>query len=252
MKLDSVIVNIDLACLLGGMDSAAILQHFRYWTNINATDKNMVRDGRVWVFASRKAIQNVFPCITDQRIRTILDKLVEGGYLIKGEYSLSMTSKATWYSLSDMAKSLFDGVSAPLVNSTNGLVKTTNDINNKEKNTLTIEDKIARFKNSCEKYVEKYGRDIVDEFFNHYAQVCPNGELLCERKRRVDGAFDVGRRLSTWATNERKWSEGRRGTYQTPQPSQQPKPQKPKKTPWEEMGLSKEEYVELTNGGFIK
>lgn len=239
MKLDSVIVNIDLACLLGGMDSAAILQHFRYWTNINASDPNMFRDGRVWVFASRKAIQNVFPCISDQRIRTILDKLVEGGYLIKGEYSLSMTSKATWFSLSDMAKSLFDGGLAPLVKSTNGLVKSTNDINNKEnKKEYTIEEKRVILREKCEPYVGKYGREMIEAFLNYWGQA--NGNLiLCEIAKRKAGAFDLPRRLATWAQNNYGKPNG-------PKPQAQPRPKAtPSRPIWEEMGLTYEQYEKV-------
>ena len=239
MKLDSVIVNIDLACLLGGMESAAILQHFRYWTNINASDPNTFKDGRVWVFASRKSIQNVFPCITDQRIRTILDKLVEGGYLIKGEYSLSMTSKATWYSLSDTAKSLFDGGLAPLVKSTNGLVKSTNDINNNNKKEYTIEEKQAILREKCEPYVDKYGREMIEAFLNYWGQV--NGNLiLCEIAKRKAGAFDIPRRLATWAQNNYGKPNGPKP--QAVRPTQQSKPSRPI---WEEMGLTYEQYEKV-------
>lgn len=239
MKLDSISVNIDLACMVGGLESAAILQHFRYWTNINASNQEMFKDGRIWVFASRKGIQNVFPCISEQRIRTIIDKLVEGGYLIKGDYSLSMTSKATWYSLSDMAKSLFDGDSAPLVKSTNGLVKSTNDINNKNKKEYTIEEKKRIFREKCEPYVETYGRKMIDDFLNYWCAENDTHTLLaCEIAKRKSGTFDIASRLRTWAGKE----------YNKPsiqKPIQQPKPQTPKRTPWEQMGLTEEQYRTL-------
>ena len=244
MKLDSISVNIDLACMVGGLESAAILQHFRYWTNINATNPDMFKDGRIWVFASRKGIQNIFPCISEQRIRTIIEKLIEGGFLIKGDYSLSMTSKATWYSLSDMAKSLFDGGLEPLVKSTNGLVKPTNDINNKKENKLTIEEKREQFKAACEKYVPQYGRTMIDAFLNYWGQA--NGELLlCEIAKRKSGAFDIPRRLSMWASKE----------YNKPsQPSAPQRPVQPKsgKTPWEALGLTYEQYQEVVVKGQAK
>ena len=121
---------------------------------------------------------------------------------------------------------------------------------NDKKSKLSVEEKIEAFRATCAKFVEKYGEDVVRGFFNHYAQVCPNGELLCERKRRVDGAFEVSRRMATWAQNEEKW-HGNKPAQNTPQrPVAQPR--KPKKTPWEEMGLSYEDYVKLNNGGLFK
>lgn len=238
MKLDSISVNIDLACMVGGMESAAILQHFRYWTNINASDPQMFKDGRVWVFASRKSIQNVFPCISEQRIRTIIDRMVENGYLLKGDYSLAMTSKATWYSLSDMAKSLFDGGLAPLVKSTNGLVKSTSDINNNKKE-YTIEEKQKILRDKCEPYVEKYGREMIEAFLNYWGQV--NGNLLlCEITKRKVGAFDIPRRLATWASN----NEGRANGPKKPT-TVTPKQKTVYKNPWDLLGISKEEYQKL-------
>ena len=120
---------------------------------------------------------------------------------------------------------------------------------NDKKSKLSVEEKIEAFRATCAKFVEKYGEDIVRGFFNHYAQVCPNGELLCERKRRVDGAFEVSRRMATWAQNEEKWHGNKPSQNTTQRPVAQPR--KPKKTPWEEMGLSYEDYVKLNKGGLF-
>lgn len=228
--------------MVGGLESAAVLQHIRYWSNINASDPQMFRDGRVWVYASRRSIGEIFPCISEQRIKTILTRLVEDGYLIKGDYSLALTYKATWFSLSDMAKSLFEGTTLPLVKSTNGLVKSTNDKNNINKKEYTIEEKQKILRDKCEPYVEKYGREMIEAFLNHWGQV--NGNLLlCEITKRKVGAFDIPRRLATWASKE--YNRPRNKQYQTgtlPQPQPVARPQK---TPWEELGLSYEEYQKV-------
>ena len=150
-----------------------------------------------------------------------------------------MTSKATWFSLSDMAKSLFDGGLAPLVKSTNGLVKSTNDINNKEnKKEYTIEEKRAILREKCEPYVGKYGREMIEAFLNYWGQA--NGNLiLCEIAKRKAGAFDLPRRLATWAQNNYGKPNG-------PKPQAQPKPKAtPSRPIWEEMGLTYEQYEKV-------
>ena len=235
MKIDSLIVNVELACTVG-LEGAIILQHFRYWTNINATDDSMFRDGRVWVFSSRKAITNIFPFLSEQKIRTTIDKLIDGGYIIKGDYNLSLTNKSCWYALSDTAVELFDGGSASLVKTTNGLVNATNGINNKKENKLSIEEKRAILRQKCEPYVAQYGRDMVEAFLNYWGEA--NGELMrCEIAKRKSGAFEISRRLATWASKE--YNQPKLPVTTQPAVKQETKPI------WESLGMTKEQYDEM-------
>lgn len=104
-----------------------------------------------------------------------------------------------------------------------------------------VERKTREFKDACEKYVPKFGRDTVDEFFNYYAQVGDRGLLLWEIKKKKEGAFDLGRRIATWDRNNKKWQ----GNKPQPQPQPVQHPQRKKKTMWEQMGLTYEEYIGL-------
>ena len=238
MRIEYVVVKTDLACEVGLAESI-ILGHFHYWTNINASDPTMFKDGRVWLFASRKAIQDVLPFLSDKTIRGCVDRLVEGGWILKGDYSLSMTSKSTWYSLSDMALSWFNGNQSSLAERANGLVKRANDIKDNNKKEYTIEEKRQILRDKCEPYVEKYGRPMIEAFLNYWVAENDSHTLLaCEIAKRKTGTFDIPRRLATWAQN----NEGR-AYGPKPQPVQQP--QRKKKTMWEQMGLSYEQYIGL-------
>ena len=119
-----------------------------------------------------------------------------------------------------------------------------NTIKEKKEN-LSLEEKRAKFRSMCDPYIEKYGKKMVDEFYLYWSEANGN-KMKCEIAKQRCGAFEVGRRLATWASK----TYNQTGYQSQPQPT--PQPQRPKKTPWEEMGLSKEDYVLLMNGQLIK
>nr|DAT75945.1 MAG TPA: LexA DNA binding domain [Caudoviricetes sp.] len=110
-----------------------------------------------------------------------------------------------------------------------------NKDNNKDKtDEQVLSEKRAKFHEMCEPYVDKYGRTMVNAFIDYWTEA--NGrKLRWEVKRAESGAFEISRRLATWAGKE----------YNKPsvqKPVFQPKPQTPKRTPWEQMGLTEEQY----------
>lgn len=238
MKLDTYTFNVGLATEIG-LEESIILQHFRYWTNNNASRDEFFREGRVWLYASRKSILETFPFLTDRVIRTALSHLEEGGWIIRGE---SDTRKGTWFALSDATLALYNGDMETLVKLTKTLVKTTNDINinnNINKKEYSLDEKRKILRDKCEPYVEKYGRPMIEAFLNYWGAENDTHTLLaCEIAKRKTGTFDIPRRLATWAQN----NEGR-AYGPKPQPVQQP--QRKKKTMWEQMGLTYEEYIGL-------
>lgn len=123
--------------------------------------------------------------------------------------------------------------------------KDNNIDNNKDKtDEQVLSEKRVKFREMCEPYVEKYGRTMINAFIDYWTEA--NGRRLrWEVKRAESGAFEISRRLATWAGKEYN-----KPTASTPQrPVAQPR--KPKKTPWEEMGLSYDDYVKLNNGGLF-
>ena len=124
-----------------------------------------------------------------------------------------------------------------------------NNIDNNKDNNKTEEQILAekrdKFREMCEPYVEKYGRTMINAFIDYWTEA--NGRRLrWEVKRAESGAFEISRRLATWASKE--YNKPKATTPQRPVAQ----PRKPKKTPWEEMGLSYEDYVKLNNGGLFK
>ena len=100
--------SVELATKIG-VREAIILQHLFWWHQHNASVPNMCIDGRVWFYIPVSQITYIFPYFTNNAVRTILDKLIEAGYLVKdhkgeGQQKFNRTN---WYALTNSALSLF-------------------------------------------------------------------------------------------------------------------------------------------------
>ena len=220
----------------------------------------IVQEGEVWYPYSDDGMARDFPLLfgVPKRCYKNLSELADKGFVVVNKVGKTKVVRFTslcgaWNK--EKSENGLNESEIGLKQSENGLnlekeekyTKEERDIYTKKEKIIekkkiwTIEEKIEAFRASCERFIPKYGSELVAEFVNHYSQVGSNGLLLCEIKKKKDGAFDIGRRLATWASNDKKWHPERN---MSPAP---PTPSRPKKTPWEEMGLTKEQYIELFN-----
>lgn len=109
--------NVQLATEIG-LEECIILQHFYYWHKISCENEKMIVDNSVWFFTSRKNIQSVFPYLSEQKIKTCISKLLEGGYIKKANNPNRMV-KTNWYALTDKSLAIFGDNSQRLVKITN-------------------------------------------------------------------------------------------------------------------------------------
>lgn len=120
-----------------GLREAIILQHFYWWHEHNSEIPAMNIDGRVWFFLTISKIQDTFPYLSIQGVKTIVKNLIENGYLIKdhkGE-GKDKFKRTTWYSLTDVSIQLFH---LPIL--TNGEVKINHEVNNIVNTTSSNEE----------------------------------------------------------------------------------------------------------------
>lgn len=111
MGLDTHSFNVSLASRFGLIE-AIIIQHSYYWYGLNKDNPDMTKDGKVWFFRSVSQIAEVYPYLTVDKVRRTIDRLVEVGILIKGNYSSDKFKKANWYSLSDEIIRIMKGENA--------------------------------------------------------------------------------------------------------------------------------------------
>ena len=86
-----------------GTNAAVLYQNILFWTQKNAANKKHIRDGYVWTYNSRAAFSVLFPYLTQSQIRTAMQKLVDSGLVIRGEYNAMMYDKTSWYAVAESA-----------------------------------------------------------------------------------------------------------------------------------------------------
>lgn len=97
--------DVDMAIRYGVVE-AIILNHMEYWIELNRTNGRNFYDGRYWTFNSMKAMSEIFPYLTEKKIRTALKNLQEQGLILTGNYNKSAYDRTLWYAFSDLAESI--------------------------------------------------------------------------------------------------------------------------------------------------
>lgn len=74
--------------------------------------------------------------------------------------------------------------------------------NNKEENNINIEERKQKFAISLNPYLEKYGREFLNDFYLYWTEPTLNNKKL---KYELEKTWSLDRRLSTWETNAKKY-----------------------------------------------
>lgn len=80
-----------------GSDAAIMFSNIQYWVYRNAANNKNLHDSKYWTYNSVSAWTEIFEWLSIRQIRTCLSKLVEGGYLIEGEYNKDSRDRTKWY-----------------------------------------------------------------------------------------------------------------------------------------------------------
>jgi hypothetical protein len=91
-----------------GINAAIILENIAYWVAKNEANDVNCFDGYYWTYNSRKAYQKLFPYLSEKQINTAFKILLEGKYIIKGNFSTDQTNRTLWYALTDKGKALIN------------------------------------------------------------------------------------------------------------------------------------------------
>lgn len=216
-----------------GLEECLILQHFLFGHQLNAENQDMLKDGYIWFFTSRRNILTIFPYLTEEKLKTAINKLLEGNYIIKGNYSNNKMLKTNWYALTEKTLSLFGENNCPVVNSTDDWLKQptkdnkyNNNIYNSHEVTLsphttpappslTREEREDKFRAEAEMYEAEYGERMIRAFCDYWTEF--GGKKMRFEKEKT---WELKRRLQTWKRND----EERKARY-TRQPQTQPQAQ---------------------------
>lgn len=85
---------------------AIIIHHFQYWINFNRQICRNLHEGRFWSFQTLDEICAHFPYFQRGQVERIINKLVESGVLLKGNFNKKKYDRTVWYAFKDQEKYL--------------------------------------------------------------------------------------------------------------------------------------------------
>lgn len=102
-KSRTLIVNTDLAMVLGDLNEAIALNQLNYWIEINRKAGKHFIDGKYWVYNSYSDWRaNNFPYWSEKTIQRIFSRLESKGVVISANFNKAGFDKTKWYSIDEV------------------------------------------------------------------------------------------------------------------------------------------------------
>ena len=131
-----------------GLTSAILLNHFQYWIEKNKANGKHFYDGNWWTYNTKKAFAELFPYMNERQIDYALNKMVEQGLIIKGNYNKSTYDRTLWYAITKLGYCILQNCEmeeTKLQNGNNKIVQPIPDINTHIDNTINKTNNIDDF-----------------------------------------------------------------------------------------------------------
>lgn len=97
--------DIDFATRYG-IVPAILIKNIYFWIQKNKANEKNYYDGNYWTYNSTKAFSELFPYLTNRQISYALQKLIDEGILITGNYNQSKYDRTLWYAITDYGVSI--------------------------------------------------------------------------------------------------------------------------------------------------
>lgn len=123
--------EVELAKQLG-IEEAILIDKFVGWIQYNRANNKNYFDGRTWTFNSAKAYADIFPYMTESKIKRVVARLVELGIMVKGNYNENQYDRTNWYAFTDDGNALIQNYYFHSSKMTNGLVQNERPIPNNQ------------------------------------------------------------------------------------------------------------------------
>lgn len=98
---------VKAACTVG-IPAAVLLQRIFERTERARENGERHYDGRFWYPASVSEMAVEIRYMTVNQIRNALEKLINGGYVVTGNYNVNPYDRTTWYALTDAGRALLE------------------------------------------------------------------------------------------------------------------------------------------------
>tara|TARA_Y100000310_G_scaffold109161_1_gene107573 strand:- start:78 stop:833 length:756 start_codon:yes stop_codon:yes gene_type:complete len=90
--------NIDVAEICG-VAAAVIYTNIQFWVDKNEANGKHFYEGRFWTYNSIQAFSELLPYFTEKQIRGGLNKLIDAGLIVKGNFNKIGYDRTIWYSV---------------------------------------------------------------------------------------------------------------------------------------------------------
>lgn len=99
-KSKTLIINTDLALILGDLNEAIVLNQLNYWIEINKKAKKNFIDDKYWVYNSYSDWKaNDFPYWSEKTIQRTFTRLESKGIVISANYNKLAIDRTKWYTI---------------------------------------------------------------------------------------------------------------------------------------------------------
>lgn len=166
--------DVDLATRYG-IAEAILLNHLEYWIEHNRANQKNFFEGRYWTFNSNKALREIFPYLSEKKIRNALNHLQEEGLIITGNFNKLAYDRTLWYALTEKGKSILPKGQMEVYETANGSNRKGEPIppndpydvtNNREKRKRFIPPSVDEVRAYCQ---ERKNRIDPEAFVAFYA-----------------------------------------------------------------------------------
>lgn len=104
-----------------GIHAAILFRNIAYWCEHNATNNKNFHDGLYWTYNSCEAFEKQFDYLSAKQIRTALQKLIDSGLIVKGNFNANPYDRTLWYAITKKGISILPEGQMDFPNRENGL-----------------------------------------------------------------------------------------------------------------------------------
>lgn len=90
-----------------GIAEAVLLNSFNFWLTRNRANGRNLHDGLWWTYNSVSAYKELFPYLTESKIRRAIEHLENEGLIVSGNFNKVKFDRTKWYALTEKGWALF-------------------------------------------------------------------------------------------------------------------------------------------------
>lgn len=206
--------DVDVAKQVG-IIAAILFQNIAYWCQHSKANEKNYYDGRYWTFNTNKAFCELFPYLSSKMIRTALQKLVDAGLVVTGNYNKQAYDRTIWYALSENGESIFLKGQMDLPLGANGFAASGEpipNINSNKNTNINTEEYMVRFDRFWAVYPNRVKKSVAQA---SWLKLAPDDALTdtivadVERRVKYEWVGDNAKYVPhpTTYLNQRRWED---------------------------------------------